>query len=160
MNTQYKFDLELFIKVAAAIFVLVFALLPTTSFASGGSGGGGGGSGGGGSTTPTTGPAFTAFKVTAGYRPGGGNIGAVWTALSVNSVANSSGCRIHLTITDETGTVIWNSFYYALDQTIDDDNVALNSVYLVEADLIDSNGNVVESRSAVATSPKPKNGII
>jgi hypothetical protein len=50
----------------------------------------------------------------------------------VNSAANLTGSRIHLTMTDETGTVIWNAFYYAVSQKIDDDNAPLRSVYLVK----------------------------
>ena len=146
-------------------FVAALASSSLSVFASGGTGGGGtggGGGGGGGTVTPppVVGPAFSSFKSTGGYRPGGGNIGAVWTSYSVNSVGVASGCRVQLTITDQTGQVIWNYLYYPFSITIDDDYVALESVYLVEADLLDASGNVVDSRSTLVTTPKSKAGVL
>jgi len=80
----------------------------------------------------------------------------VWTSFAVNAEGVSVGCRVHLTITDETGAVIWNAFYYPQNLTVDDDSVPLSSVYLVEVDLVNADGNTVDSRSALVATPKPK----
>lgn len=135
------------------------------AFASGGTASaGGGGSGGGGGVTPSPTPAsragsFTSFKVVAGYRPGGAFAAAIWTSFSVQTLYNATP-YMRLTIVDaSTGEVHWNAIYQLFGATIDDDYLPFNRTFNVKGELFDANGNLLDSRLVVTTTPLPKDGI-
>ena len=101
---------------------------------------------------------ITAFKVIAGYPPRGNGlwVAAIWTNFSVqaNPAVYTPYVRLRLTnvATGQSGSAL----YPFSSQTIDADAVLLNSTYLVELEVLDNSGNVVDSRSATVTTPPAK----
>jgi hypothetical protein len=140
--------------VVAILIALVFAITSDLAFASGGSPNSGGG--GGGTSVATS--FITAFKVIAGYPPRGNGIwvAAIWTNFSVkaNPAVYTPYVRLRLTnvATGQSGSAL----YAFSSQTIDADAVLLDSTYLVELEVLDNSGNVVDSRSATVTTPPAK----
>ena len=155
-----------FRKALVTTFCLAFGLLlghPLSSTLGGetgsggggtGSGGGGTGGGGGGGGGATVQPyAIKSFGVTAGYRPGGGASGAVWTSYSVQVPSNVSPI-VRLRITNlSTRQLVWDSSYYIASQTVDDDFVPFSTSFLVELQLLDYSGNLLGYASATVTTP-------
>ncbi|MEY2559456.1 MAG: hypothetical protein QOE34_2881 [Verrucomicrobiota bacterium] len=139
--------------VAAILIALAFAIASQPTLASGGSTN----SGGGGGTTVTSGY-ITAFKVIAGYPPRGNGVwvAAIWTNFSVkaNPAVYTPYVRLRLTnvATGQSGSML----YPFASQTIDADAVLLDSTYLVELEVLDNSGNVVDSRNATVTTPPAK----
>jgi hypothetical protein len=143
---------------AALVMAIAFAITSQPSLASGGNPAGGGGGGGGGGGTPAATSYITAFKVIAGYPPRGNGIyvAAIWTNFSVktNPYVYTPYVRLRLTniATGQSGS----SLYVFGSQTIDADAVLLDSSYLVELEVLDNSGNVVDSRSATVITPPAK----
>lgn len=162
-----------FRRLALATAPAVAALTVLTvapAFASGGSGGGGGG----GTTAPTATAApcadFSTFTVSAGRRPGGGGMEAVWTTAGAKSCASS--LFVYAVKVQETNVATgqnvwaWNSYYVTLKPgqsstwpTADNDWVTPDTAIRVDAQIVDGSGNVLASRSATVTTPSEK-GII
>ncbi len=141
----------------AAAVIAVVALASGPASAQGGTSGG---SGGGGSTA-TCAPTAS-VKATAGYRPGGGNIGALWTSYTVGSCPGLD-LAYDLTQTDtSTGQPIlgWSGIAFAgvYSSSFDNDWVALNTTFRVDVVVRSrSTGEIVASATSYATTPKGKN---
>lgn len=138
---------------AVAIVLAAFSIsvvMPASTFASGNSGGGSGGSGGGGGSVQTS--PLSSFKVTVGYYRG---YGAIWTSYSVKT--GSSLPIVRRTLTDlSTGEVVFENIYNFVSFVVDDDFLPNNRTYLVTIDVMDYSGAVLDSRSAIVTTPPPK----
>ncbi|MBI3414404.1 MAG: hypothetical protein HY043_03645 [Verrucomicrobia bacterium] len=150
MKQHQTNNTSLLTSYLALLVAFTVGLMPVLSFASGGGTGGGGGGG-------TVVSAITSFKVTAGYRPGGGASGAVWTSYSVQ-VPSGTTPIVHLTVADAvTGQYYYNGMvlYYS-SATIDADYVPFSTTCVVKLDLLNNSGAVLDSRSATVTTPAPK----
>ena len=147
-------------SILAAMATLVMActisLVPSSTFASGSSntGGGGGGGGtvvGGGSVRSTV---LTSFKVTVGYYK---SYGAIWTSYSVK--AGSTLPIVRRTLTDmSTGQIVFENIFNYTSAVVDDDFLLNSKTYLVTIDVLDYSGAVLDSASALVTTPGPKTG--
>lgn len=166
-------------KWAACASILASLVLASPALGSGGvnsggvnSGGvnSGGGGGGGGSTTTAAAPQISSFSASAGYRPGGFDIGAVWVNYSVK---NGWGVPAGVTATLSeqnlsTGNVEWGYSDYRLpldpngsysSGTLDNDNTPLATSYLVTLTIKDAaTGQVLDTRSSTVTTGKLRAG--
>ena len=161
-----------------ALTTALFAVAATGAGASGGTGGGGTGGGGGGggggtSTAPTlvAGPCakVTSFSPTAGYRPGGGSIGAVWLSYTVQSCnTDFASVDVNVTETPADGGPVWawtTSPYLAPNgsfgvSNVDNDWAEVNMQYNLVLTVTDpSTGSVLATASKLISTPKGKTGI-
>jgi hypothetical protein len=138
--------------VATLLVACTISVMPASTFASGStnSGGGSGGSGGGGGSVQSS--PLTSFKVSVGYYRG---YGAIWTSYSVQS--SSSLPIVRRTLTDlSTGQVVFENIYNYVSFVVDDDFLPNSRAYLVTIDVLDNSGAVLDSASAIVTTPPPK----
>ena len=148
--------------VAGAAMVAALSLTGGAAFASGGvnSGGvnSGGGGGGGGTTTSTTCGQITTFSNSTGYYS---VWAAIWTQFAVSSSCVTPA-NWQMTYTNgTTGAVDFarsSTTAYMPSGTIDEDWAAFSTTYTVTLTVTDSNGIVLDSRSALVTTKAPKTG--
>ncbi len=150
--------------VVAGIAVAAAMVLPAgNAFARGTNAGGTGGGGGGGTTTGTCVPSAT-VKATAGYRPGGGNIGALWTDYTVSGCVGMNLAYDLVQTNTATNTVALAFMNVRMSSGVystsfDNDSVPLATTYRVDLVIHDvDSGAVVASALSSATTPKSKNG--
>ena len=147
--------------MAVAGMVGVLAVSGGTAFASGGLNSGGVNSGGGGTPT-TTAPAagscahITGFSNSTGYY-------SVWAAIwTPFSISDSCGYPVNWQMSYTNGTTgivefaRGSSTQYMPSGTIDEDWAAFSTSYTVRLTVTDAGGAVLDTRSAVVTTKKPK----
>jgi hypothetical protein len=146
--------------------VLGSVVAPSAALASGGINSGGvnsggvnsGGSGAGGTTTVASGPCahITSFGNSTGYYS---VFAAIWTSYSISGTC-SGPVSWTMTYTDNTGAVaMYRSGSFTgsgTGGTIDEDWAAFSTPYTVALTVTDSAGHVLDSRSAVVTTPAAK----
>ena len=97
---------------------------------------------------------LTSFKVTVGYYRG---YGAIWTSYSVK--AGSTLPIVRRTLTDmSTGQVVFDNVLNYTSFVVDDDFLLNSRTYLVTIEVLDDSGAILDSASALATTPAPKTG--
>lgn len=146
--------------LAAAALVGALTLSGGAAFASGGvnSGGvnSGGGGGGGGTVAPSTCGQITGFSNSTGYYS---VYAAIWTQFSISSSCVTPA-NWQMTYTNGlTGAVDFargSTTAYMPSGTIDEDWAAFSTPYTVALTVTDSNGTVIDSRSALVTTKPPK----
>jgi hypothetical protein len=146
--------------LSAALAILAVAIIdqPLAAMAAGKPTTATGGGGGGGSVAPVAAGYITSFKVTTGYPPRGNGIyvAAVWTNFSVKANPAVPTPYVRIRYTDWlTGAAASYLFAFA-SNTIDADALPFNTKYMVELEVLDASGNVVDVNAAVITTPGPK----
>jgi hypothetical protein len=109
---------------------------------------------------------ITSFSPTAGYRPGGGNIGAVWLSYSVqNCSSDYASLSVNVTETPADGGPVWawtSAPYVAPNGTysvssVDNDWAEINMQYNVVMTVTDpGTGQVLATASKLISTPKGK----
>jgi hypothetical protein len=110
---------------------------------------------------------ISSFNASAGYRPGGLDVGAVWVNYGLKNTSTSSPANLLVSLTEQnlsTGNVEWGwaDRPLALDAnksyssgTMDNDWTPLATSYLVTLTVKDAqSGAVIATRSATVTTGK------
>jgi hypothetical protein len=121
-----------------------------------------------------TGPcaSITSFTPTAGYRPLGGNMGAVWLSYTLLDCSSTDTTQYRVDVVETPVTTLtgwtWAISLYAnlLPGTtqkiasVDNDWALINTQYTVTMTVSDwTTGAVLASASKVVTTPKGKGGV-